>query len=81
MFLSTMPYLWIQPCLILVPWVRYSDSSVLILNTWRSSALSGKPDFPWTYLYKEKLDQKVAAGEIQQSIYGAVAGELDSRRV
>jgi len=32
-------------------------------------------------LYKEKVDQKVTAGEIHQSIYGAVAGELDSRRV
>jgi len=27
---------------------------------------------------KKKFDQKVTAGEIQQSIYGAVAGELDS---
>jgi len=26
----------------------------------------------------KKLDQKVTAGEIQQSIYGTVAGELDS---
>jgi len=29
-------------------------------------------------LYKEKLDQKETSGEIQQSIYGAVAGKLDS---
>jgi len=32
-------------------------------------------------LHKEKVDQKVTAGEIQQSIFGAVAGELDLRRV
>jgi len=32
-------------------------------------------------VYKEKVDQKVAAGEIQKSIYGAVVGELDLRRV
>ena len=63
---STMPYFWIQPCLRLVPWVRYSNSSILILNTWRSGALSGELDFPWKYLYEEKLDQKVIAGEIQQ---------------
>ena len=61
-----------------VPWVRYSDHSVLILNTWRPSALSGELDFPWTYLYKGKLDQKVTAREIQQSIYGAIATELNS---
>jgi len=29
-------------------------------------------------LYKEKLNQKVTTGEIQQSIYGVVAKELDS---
>ena len=27
---------------------------------------------------KKKFDQKVTAGEIQQSIYGAVVGELNS---
>jgi len=32
-------------------------------------------------LYKEKVDQKVTAGEIEQSIYGTIVGELDSRRV
>jgi len=32
-------------------------------------------------LYKEKVDQKVTAGEIQQSIYGTIAGGLDLRRV
>jgi len=26
-------------------------------------------------LYEEKVEQKATAGEIQQSIYGAVAGE------
>jgi len=31
-------------------------------------------------LHKEKVEQKVTAGEIQQSIYGVVAGELYSRR-
>ena len=29
-------------------------------------------------MHKEKVDQKVTVGEIQQSIYGAVAGDLDS---
>ena len=37
--------------------------------------LSGKLNFPWIYLYEEKVEQKVTAREIQQSIYGAIAGE------
>ena len=30
--------------------------------------LSGKPGFPWIYVYEEKVEQKVTAGEIQQSV-------------
>jgi len=54
------------------------SNTSLILNTGRFDALSDELDFPLTYLYKEKLDQKVTAGEIQLGIYGAVAGDLDS---